>query len=42
MMKWIKKLLSSIEDANKRNFGEGKMDCCDLNKKEKKTNNKND
>lgn len=35
MKKWFKKLLSSIENANKQNFGQGKMDCCDLNKKEK-------
>jgi len=33
--KWFEKLLKSIEDANKKNFGEGKMNCCDLNQKEK-------
>ena len=29
---WIKKLLQSIEAANKQNFGTKRMDCCDLNK----------
>ena len=33
MLKWLQRLLKSIEDANKSNFGDQKMDCCDLNKK---------
>lgn len=39
MKKWFQKLLKSIEDANKQNFGNERMDCCDLNKSNK--NNKN-
>ncbi len=36
MLKWLQKLLKSIEDANKSNFGSQKMDCCDLNKQSSK------
>jgi len=32
MKKWFEKFLKKIEEANKKNFGEGRMDCCDLNK----------
>jgi len=32
MKRWFHKLLKSIEDANKQNFGTQRMDCCDLNK----------
>ncbi|WP_279230375.1 LDCC motif putative metal-binding protein [Thermohalobacter berrensis] len=32
MKKWFQKLLKKIEKANKKNFGSGRMDCCDLNK----------
>jgi len=40
MKKWFQKLLKSIEEANKQNFGTQRMDCCDLNKeKGKSTNN---
>ncbi|SNS09216.1 hypothetical protein SAMN05446037_100418 [Anaerovirgula multivorans] len=39
LKKWFQKLLKSIEDANKKNFGEQKMDCCDLNKQGKKESN---
>lgn len=35
MKKWFEKILKSIEEANKKNFGEERMDCCDLNKEEK-------
>ena len=35
MKKWFQKLLSAIEAANRKNFGEGKMDCCELSKKDK-------
>ncbi|ARE88372.1 LDCC motif putative metal-binding protein [Clostridium formicaceticum] len=41
MKKWFQKLLKSIEEANKKNFGEQKMDCCDLNKRERKTPDNN-
>lgn len=40
MKKWLQKILKSIEDANKQNFGEKKMDCCDLNKGNKKNDKK--
>ena len=33
MKKWLLKFLKSIEEANKKNFGSGRMDCCDVNKK---------
>lgn len=36
MKKLLKNMLKSIEDANKKNFGSKKMDCCDLNKSPKK------
>jgi len=40
MKKWFQKLLKSIEQANKQNFGTQRMDCCDLNKdKVKNTTN---
>jgi hypothetical protein len=28
---FFKNMLKSIEEANKQNFGNKKMDCCDLN-----------
>ena len=31
MKNFFKNLLKSIEDANKQNFGNKKMDCCDMN-----------
>ncbi len=31
MKKFFKNMLASIEEANKQNFGNKKMDCCDLN-----------
>lgn len=39
MKKWFQKLLKSIEDANKQNFGSERMDCCDLNKSNKENKN---
>ncbi|WP_278183750.1 LDCC motif putative metal-binding protein [Alkaliphilus oremlandii] len=39
MKKWFQKLLKSIEEANKQNFGNQKLDCCDLNSNKKNTNN---
>ncbi|SCY17017.1 LDCC motif putative metal-binding protein [Alkaliphilus peptidifermentans] len=38
MKKWFMKLLKSIGNANKSNFGDQKMDCCDLNKSKNKKN----
>lgn len=32
MKNFFKNMLKAIEDANKKNFGSKKMDCCDLNK----------
>lgn len=40
MKKWFQKLLKSIEDANKQNFGDKRMDCCDLNKNNGNHHNK--
>ncbi|WP_279380158.1 LDCC motif putative metal-binding protein [Sporosalibacterium faouarense] len=34
MKKWFQKLIKKIEEANKKEFGSGPMDCCDLNKKD--------
>jgi len=34
MKKWFEKFLKKISDANKESFGEGKLDCCSLNKNE--------
>ncbi|WP_425449014.1 LDCC motif putative metal-binding protein [Dethiothermospora halolimnae] len=31
MKKWFKNLLKKIEQQNKKSFGSGKMDCCELN-----------
>jgi len=36
--KWLNRFIKSLEKASKENFGRGRMDCCDLNKK---TNNPN-
>lgn len=44
MKKWLEKFLKKIEEANKKSFGTGRMDCCELNKpsgnKNKGTGNK--
>lgn len=42
MKKWFQRLLKKIEKANKKNFGSGRMDCCDLNKDSNSSNEKND
>ncbi|WP_434796404.1 LDCC motif putative metal-binding protein [Terrisporobacter vanillatitrophus] len=39
MPKWLEKFLKRLEEANKKNFGPGKLDCCDLNKQTKPYNN---
>lgn len=41
MKKWFIKLLKSIEEANKKSFGNQRIDCCDLNKQKKKESNTN-
>lgn len=33
MKNWFKNLLKKIEEANKKNFGTEKMDCCSINQK---------
>lgn len=33
LKKKIEKLLESISEQNRKQFGTGKMDCCELNKK---------
>jgi len=35
MPKWLEKFLKTLEEANKKNLGSGKLDCCDLNKQKK-------
>lgn len=37
MKKWFESFLKKIEDANKKNFGSERMDCCDLNSKKQST-----
>jgi hypothetical protein len=32
MKKWFRNLLKRIEEANKKNFGAERMDCCNINK----------
>ena len=34
-MKWFKRLLKDIENANRKNYGSERMDCCDINQKDK-------
>lgn len=44
MFKILKNFLKKLEEENSKSFGNGKLDCCDLNKSNntnKKTNNKN-
>lgn len=36
MKKWFENFIKNIEKANKQNFGNGRMDCCDLNRKSNK------
>lgn len=45
MKKFLEKFIKKIADQNAKSFGNGKLDCCDLNKsnnttKESNTNNK--
>ncbi|GAA3650603.1 LDCC motif putative metal-binding protein [Asaccharospora irregularis] len=42
MPKWLENFLKRIEEANKKNLGSGKLDCCDLNKQTKPNNNSKD
>jgi hypothetical protein len=37
MKNWFKNFLKKIEEANKKNFGDQRLDCCDVNQK---SNNK--
>ncbi len=37
---FFRRLLGKIEDSNKKSFGSGRMDCCDLGKKEKEKREK--
>ena len=36
MKKFFEKFIKNIEKANKQNFGDKKMDCCDLNQSSNK------
>ncbi|WP_432402507.1 LDCC motif putative metal-binding protein [Wukongibacter sp. M2B1] len=40
MKKWFEKFIKNLEDANKKSFGSGKLDCCDLNQKGNNTETK--
>ncbi|WFD09667.1 LDCC motif putative metal-binding protein [Tepidibacter hydrothermalis] len=40
MKKLFEKFLKKLEQANKENFGNAKLDCCDLNKKGNNIHNK--
>lgn len=33
MKKWFKNFLKKLEEANKKNFGSGRLDCCEANQK---------
>ncbi|MDS1004157.1 hypothetical protein EXM63_10135 [Clostridium botulinum] len=41
MIKFLKKFLKKLEQENSKSFGTNKLDCCDLNKNNKKVANKN-
>lgn len=40
MKKLFEKFLKNLENANKKNFGTGKMDCCSVNQKSNGTQTK--
>ena len=40
MPKWLENFLKRLEEANKKNLGSGKLDCCDLNKQTKNNDSK--
>lgn len=42
MIKFLKNFLKKIEDQNNESFGTGKLDCCDLNKKNTENTKKNE
>ncbi|WP_278277563.1 LDCC motif putative metal-binding protein [Anaeromicrobium sediminis] len=33
MKKWFEDYIKKISDANKKNFGSERLECCDVNKK---------
>lgn len=33
MKKWFQKFFKKLEEANKKNFGTQRLDCCDVNRK---------
>ena len=35
MLDWIKRFLDKLAKANTKEFGTGRMDCCNLNKTKK-------
>lgn len=41
MFKFIKKLIESIAKANEESFDNKRLDCCDINKKNKNGGKKN-
>ncbi|EJO5349370.1 hypothetical protein NRP93_003545 [Clostridium botulinum] len=39
MFKFLKKFLKNLEQQNNKTFGNGRLDCCDLNKSNKGNGN---
>jgi hypothetical protein len=33
MKNWLKNFLKKLEEANKKNFGDQRLDCCDMSQK---------
>ncbi|MEW9093488.1 MAG: LDCC motif putative metal-binding protein [Clostridiaceae bacterium] len=42
MKKFLKDFIKKIADQNSKTFGDGKLDCCDLNKTNNTNNKAND
>lgn len=42
MKKWFQKFIKNLEEANKKNLGSGKLDCCELNQKGNNMKSKKD
>ncbi len=40
MFEWLKKFIERLGESNKKEFGEGKLDCCDLNTNDKDNQHK--
>jgi hypothetical protein len=40
MKKWFQKFIKNLEEANKKNFGSGRLDCFEINQKSNGSNTK--